>query len=344
MPHGRKPRCRFLLAIRGFLKYYGHPWDRAPEMGTGSTGRDNLESVAAYRHCSDRIRAAWPEFLARRAARLQPHPLMGNTPEKITESILEDLFTNVLDWPIEGFNPQVEHADIVLSHLGIRYLIIEAKRPGALAWNRHAVDRALGQATGYADEQRVQRIAVSDGLMLYAADIADGGKSDRVFVPLDSAEAPLDLWWLSVQGIYRQCESSQGASFRLLPEEPIAVAVITEDRDGEALLHPTHHLPARCFAYVGDHTKPRSWKLPYLNADGTIDAKRLPKAIQCILSNYRGARVSGIPEQAIPAVLTRLADAAARSGHLPPTAANPAQVYRQLSEVLKQLDITPESG
>jgi hypothetical protein len=41
-------------------------------------------------------------------------------------------------------------------------------------------------------------------------------------------------------------------------------------------------------------------------------------------------------------VLARLADAAARSGHLSPIASNPAPVYRQLSDALKQLDITPE--
>ena len=31
-------------------------------------------------------------------------------------------------------------------------------------------------------------------------------------------------------------------------------------------------------------------------------AMRLPKAIQAILSNYRGTRVSGIPEEAVCAV------------------------------------------
>lgn len=75
-------------------------------------------------------------------------------------------------------------------------------------------------------------------------------------------------------------------------------------------------------------------------ANDAIDAERLPKAIQCILTNYRGARVSGIPEQAIPAVLSRLAQAAARAGHMPPAAANPAPVYRQLSEALEQLGIS----
>jgi len=313
-------------------------------MEADPAGVEQLKSLAAYRHCCERICAAWPGFLERRAARLEPHPLLGNTPEKITESILEDLFTSVLDWPLEGFNPQVERADIVLSILGIRWLIIEAKRPGSLAWNRSAVDRALDQATRYASEQRVSCIAVSDGVMLYAADIADGGKRDRVFVPLGSTDPPLDLWWLSVQGIYRTRGFPQGASFRLLPEEPMeSPASVPGPDTGEVLLHPKYKLPARCFAYVGDHGNPRTWKLPYLNLDGTVDTKRLPKAIQCILTNYRGARVSGIPEQAIPAVLARLAAAAARVGHLSPAASNPALVYQRLADALRQLEITTES-
>ena len=40
--------------------------------------------------------------------------------------------------------------------------------------------------------------------------------------------------------------------------------------------------------------------------------KRLPKAIEAILSNYRGARVSSVLEKAIPDVLRRLAEAAER--------------------------------
>jgi hypothetical protein len=309
------------------------------------TERDNLESLAGYRHCADRICAAWPEFLARRTERLVPHPLLGNAPEKITESILEDLFTAVLDWPLAGFNPQVDHADIVLSNLGIRWLIVEAKRPGSLAWNQSAVERALDQATRYAADQHVNRVAISDGVMLYAADIVDGGKRDRIFVSLGTPEPPLDLWWLSIQGIYRPREFPSGVSLRLLPAEPIEPAdpVIPWPGDGETLLHPKYKLPAGCFAYVGNHADPHSWKLPYLEADGTIDTKRLPKAIQCILTNYRGARVSGIPEESIPAVLTRLAGAAARAGHLSPVATNPAPVYRRLADALEQLGITPKA-
>ena len=37
-------------------------------------------------------------------------------------------------------------------------------------------------------------------------------------------------------------------------------------------LRPKYNLPAQCLAYAGDYSKPRSWKLPYLLADGVVDA------------------------------------------------------------------------
>jgi hypothetical protein len=232
----------------------------------------------------------------------------------------------------------------VLTDHGIKRLVVEVKRPGSLAWSRRAVEDALAQAMRYADEQKVKAVAVSDGLMLYSARIADGGLRDRVFASLCDSEPPLELWWLSVQGIWRERKPNGVAELRLLPEEPLelAEAVATAGSVG-CLLHPKYKLPAPCFGYVGDHSKPRTWKLPYLLADGTVDAKRLPKAVQAILSNYRGTKVSGIPEQAIPAVLARLARAARQAGHMPPEACDPAPIYRQLAEALEQLGVTTDA-
>jgi hypothetical protein len=106
------------------------------------------------------------------------------------------------------------------------------------------------------------------------------------------------------------------------------------------LLHPKYQLPACCFAYVGNANDPSSWKLPYLLADGKPDGKRMPKAIQALLSNFRGVKVAGIPEPAIPDVLRRLAQAAAVEGKLPPLAVNPAPAYQSLATVLEQLGIS----
>lgn len=57
------------------------------------------------------------------------------------------------------------------------------------------------QAVRYADEQKVEGVAVSDGLMLYAANIPDGGLQDRVLASLSDSEPPFELWWVRVQGI-----------------------------------------------------------------------------------------------------------------------------------------------
>jgi hypothetical protein len=300
-----------------------------------------LIHLASHRHCTERIQSVWPAFLIKREQRLEQQRRLGTAHEKVAENILEDLFTTVLDWPLTNINNQVDFADIVLTDHGIKWLIVEVKRPDSLTWNRRAVRSALDQALRYAAEQKVRTIAVSDGEMLYAANIADGGLRDRIFVRLSDAEPPLALWWLSVQGIWRDIEPSEDAALRFLPEEPVAPTSNSDCASPvDVPLHPKYKLPAHCFAYVGNFAITHTWKLPYLLADGTIDAKRLPKAVQCILSNYRGAKVGGIPEEAIPAILGRLAQAARHAGHMPPEACNPAPVYRQLAIALEQLGIS----
>lgn len=242
-----------------------------------------LTHLASHRHCTERIQGAWPAFLSKREQRLEQQRRLGTAHEKVAENILEDLFTCVLDWPLSNVNNQVDFADIVLTDHGIKWLIVEVKRPDSLAWNRRAVQSALDQALRYAAEQKVRTVAVSDGEMLYAANIVDGGLEDRVFVRLCDPEPPLALWWLSVQGIWRNIDSSEGAALRFLPEEPVgSAAKAGSGFPSDTLLHPKYKLPAHCFAYVGNYAKVTTWKLPYLLADGMIDAKRLPKAVQCI--------------------------------------------------------------
>jgi len=295
-----------------------------------------FEDLASYRRCMAGIQENWPNFLEKRKERLIQQERHGVAAEKVAENILEDMFTGVLDWGLGDLNNQVEYADLLLTSLGIKRLVVEVKRPGALAWHKHAVESALDQARRYADEQKVGCVAVSDGVMLYAADIRHGGLHDRVFVSLDASEPPGPLWWLSVHGIYRSPEDSAGAGSRLLPEAPIT-ADEPAGPSREDLLHPKYKAPARCFAYVGHAADPRTWKLPYCLADDSIDLKRLPKAIQAILSNYRGTRVSGIPEKDIPDVLARLARAAASLGKMPWQPGPAACIYQQLAEALDQL-------
>jgi hypothetical protein len=160
----------------------------------------------------------WRPFLEKRCEWLQQQERHGTAAEKVVEHILQDLFTEVLDWPLSDLNNQIGFANLLLTSLGIKYLLVEVKRPGAWAWNYRAVEAALGQATRYADEQKVKCVGVSDGVMLYAADIQHGGWHDRVFVSLESQEPPESLFWLSVHGIYRPRGDSEVAALHLLPE------------------------------------------------------------------------------------------------------------------------------
>jgi hypothetical protein len=136
--------------------------------------------------------------------------------------------------------------------------------------------------------------------------------------------------------VYREmAESLRGALTLPEPPQPAPNDSVTQAQG--QLLHPKYHLPSHCFGYVGNATDHASWKLPYLFEDGSVDTKRLPKAVGAILSNYRGAKVSGIPENAIPDVLVRLARAAASVGKLPSQGPDTAPIYEQLVEVLEQL-------
>ncbi len=103
------------------------------------------------------------------------------------------------------------------------------------------------------------------------------------------------------------------------------------------LLHPKYRLPSRSFAYVGNPADTKSWKLPYLLADGRPDLKRLPKAIQAVFGNYRGAGVMGIPQAQIPDVLTRLGRAAVQAGKMPFQLKQTTPIYRQLQATLEKL-------
>ncbi len=291
------------------------------------------DQLATHRRCFQRVRAEWPGFLQRRSERLEQQRRYGVAPEKAAEDILEDLFTHVLDWSLSELNSQVGYADLVLTRLGIKHLIVEVKRPGALAWQGAAVDRAVAQARGYAEQQKVHSVAVSDGVLLYACDLTVGGSHDRLLARLDQTAPPEDLWWISVDGIYRPRLDAAGRPPDLLAR-PLATPLDHEtDRD----LHPHYHLPASCFGYVGRLDDPHTWHLPYLLADGSPDPSRLPKAIQCIFSNYRGAHVASVPEVAIPDVLVSLGRAARVAGKLPCPGRGASIAYVKLEQALEQL-------
>ncbi len=55
--------------------------------------------------------------------------------------------------------------DLPLTRLGVKYLIVQAKRPGSLD-GRASIDRARDQARLCAEKLSVDKIAVSDGCIL----------------------------------------------------------------------------------------------------------------------------------------------------------------------------------
>jgi hypothetical protein len=129
------------------------------------------------------------------------------------------------------------------------------------------------------------------------------------------------------------------ALFAAFCKQPTAFAVAgeIESLTSAERLHPTYKLPVRCFAYAGNETDTKTWKLPYLLADGRVDVKRLPAAIQAVLMGYRGRKVSGIPDDQVPGVLVRLGRAAAQAGKMPFQDHKAAAVYRQLQAALEKL-------
>ena len=278
--------------------------------------------LARQGRCVEQIRACWPAFLAARQAHLRSHGI-GHTPaEKVAENIMCDLFTNVLDWATEQVRLQEDRADLLLTRLGVRYLIVETKRPGSFD-GPASINRALGQARRYAEELNVDKIAASDGCILEAHDLAGPSLRPRLRVHLSASIPPDDLWWLSTRGIYRQPQTALAGNLQ-------------RQTGGEHLLHPKYQLSARCFAYVGHPERPATWKLPYLRQDGSVDDRRLPKAIQAVLRDYRDEQIR-LPEDQVPDVLGRLARAAGRQGRMPHQDPTPAAIYQALHDTLIQL-------
>lgn len=301
----------------------------------------SYQNLSTYKQHVERVEETWSEFLTRRKDMLAQAGRFGAVPEKATETIIGSLLTEVLDWTTRDLNWQLDYADLVITRNYCKHLLVETKRPGALHTNRDAIIQAFGQAHRYADEQHVTTIAVSDGHLLRAADITDGGLKSRCVTDLASSAPPVDsLWWISVHGIYREPLSTiSGDPYQTLERsqsnedgfrEPESVST-------EELLHHKYKLPARCFAYVPDANNPSGWKLPYRLDNNEPDSRRLSMAIQSLLSNYRGAQVGGIPDEAIPAVMRRLEVAARELGKMPDQLATTANAYKNLAAALEQL-------
>ncbi|MHB8346131.1 MAG: hypothetical protein ACYDHM_02925 [Acidiferrobacterales bacterium] len=303
-----------------------------------SANKPAQPNLATFQKFVDRLPVSWPTFLRQRQSRLAQQERNGIAAEKVAENILEDFFTIALDWTIGDLNNQLQYADIVLTSRGIKRLLIEVKRPGSLRWDQPSLEQALAQARRYADEQRVHSIAVSDGTLFYAADIVNGGLQHRARLLLDASVYSPDVWWVSVDGIYRPPMSLAKPEAALEAESLERAANSAPQPEAiPTLLHPKYKVPAECFAYVGDASKTATWKLPYRNLDGSVDEKHLSGAIRAVVTNYRGAHVKTVPDVAIADVLVRLGRAAAEIRKLPGQTPSPPESYRLLHDALRQV-------
>lgn len=295
---------------------------------------ENFHSLSSYKKLIEKLHQTWESFLESRSKLLDPLKYQP-VPEKVSEGIIRNLLTQVLDWEEPDLQWQMHYADLVLTRNRNKYLVAELKRPSYLKRSLSSNQEALNQVRGYADQQKVHSVAISDGSVFYAADIIGGGLSHRVFVDLSSRTPPETLWWISVHGIYRKAQFVNEFPF---DEEGSPSTVNDGPKVLSSLLHPKYKIPAGCFAYVGDANKTSTWKLPYRTEQLEIDSKRLPKAIQALLSNYRGSGVNGIPPSDVPEVLVRLAKAARRTGKITQDGTVSAEIYGQLFQFLRQQD------
>ncbi len=298
-----------------------------------------VRNLSGYTRFITDLEQRWQSFQEQRAEYMLQQARYGSAPEKIAEDILKGFFSLALDWPLGNINNQLGYADMVLTHQGIKKLVVEVKRPGSLSWEKQSLSRALEQAYRYAQEQRVTTIAVSDGDLFFAADIRNGGLVERLRLCLTTDTSTPNLYWVSVDGIHRPTEQLVA-----ITEVDTAPTRMQAKQEGTTaigdteLLHPKHRVPARCFGYVGNPLKPATWKLPCRLIDGSPDEKHLPGAIRAVLTNYRGAYNKTIPEEAIPDVLVRLGKAAWEAKKMPGQASKPLVSYQLLYDALYQKD------
>lgn len=298
-------------------------------------------SLTAHHRFQKHLHSAWPGFLARRAERLRGLE-SGHEGEAVTKHIIEDLFTHVLGFSQADLVQQspgpssTPRPCLIITRLGLNSMVLQALPPHTLSGFGASVRAVLSQSHRCVSAQVILALGVCDGFLLYAEEQAHGGRRPRVFVTLDSPTPPPDLFWLSTDGVWRRRDD--------LPQgwDPLASHIHHRpfDPEPEILLDPTHHLPFTCFAYVGDASKPRTWHLPYLHANGSIDNAGLLRAIQAVVSGShdQGLSSSLVPPASVPVVLLRLAHAANASHQWPLHAAS-APAYRLLDQALRQFSL-----
>lgn len=161
----------------------------------------------------------------------------------------------------------------------------------------------LRQAARYAHRHRTPHLMAFDGQTLALGRLSE----ERVIlcnliVNLEKNQPPEELFFFTQYGLFHSPEC-------VLFSVPFVPSL-------DEALRKTHHgvaLPYTCFAYVGDLRNKQTWKMPYREADGSVDTKRIGHAVNYLLSpgGYRGQKADNhvIPVAATTLVALRLARA-----------------------------------
>lgn len=219
--------------------------------------------------------------------------------------MLERLLSDVLGYEPDQIDREPDHADFLLLYRGVKLMVIETK-DWDVFHKQEALDAALLQACTYAKRHRVQYIAAFDGVRLVLGERAGNEIRLKIELCIDEDEPHENLFFFSHYGLSKLPKDVM----RALPISPNEVAAV----DMNLSEYKTHHgvkLHYSCFAYIGDLRAKSTWKMPYRNEDGSVDTRRIDKAVNYLFSpgGYRGAtaRESSVPQAAQPEVARKLA-------------------------------------
>ncbi len=243
-----------------------------------------------------RIVEAWPGFRERRRRMLDAR----NCGRVLHERDMEELFRSIAEGPlgygIENLGAQQDYADYALIDRGLKLAIVEVKALGLLnGGSEPNLVPVLLQAARYAHRHRTPYLMAFDGEILALGRLDEGNSIHcNLIVELDRDEPPEPLFYFTQYGLFH-------GSASVLFSTSFAPSL-------DDALCKTHHsipLPYSCFAYVGDLRNKKTWKMPYRNADGSADTKRLGHAVNYLLSpgGYRGQKAE---EDAVPVAATTL--------------------------------------
>lgn len=252
------------------------------------------------------IQTEWSTFRERYKKIVSEYERGSRLHEKDIEIIFHSLAEGPLGYEIEQLSTQREYADYALVDRGLKLAIVEIKsfRAFASKQEQSQLESALIQAARYAHRHRTPHLMAFDGVILTLAELE--GVQDvikvHIQVNIEADEPPGNLFYFTHYGLF--CHPTE------------ELLTLPYDADEDAELKKTHHgvkLHYSCFAHVGDIRDKGTWRAPYRNPDGSVDVKRLPHAVNYLLSpsGHRGKQASRqrIPEAATPLVALRLAKA-----------------------------------